>query len=271
MPASIGYVIWFLGVVLEVTVVVCALKRHTFRRYLCLNLYMLFTFLVSVGRHQILSHFGLRSSEYWYFYYYSDAVLTIFLYLALITLYLHVFDEMKVEKWLRLTAVLLLAGTAMFSYGVVHQSFQSSGKMLATFVFELSQNLYFVGLVLTYVLWGAILKLRETRTQLIQLVLSLRMHSGDWPPTHGWCRLGSRWCHANGYANFLSLRRRPAAVFHFVLPLAHSLVHQAASFRRGSRRHRHPQHRFWRRLRARHPAPGPLPRAPRGTRSYTGH
>src|SRR5258708_36413486 len=141
----------FLGAVLEVFVVACALKRRSFRRYLCLNLYMLFTFVVSVGRHQILSHFGQRSSEYWYFYYYSDAVLTIFLYLALFTLYLHVFDEMKVEKYLRLTAVLLLAGTAMFSYGVVQQS---QNKMLTgAFFAELSQNLYFVGLVLTYVLW----------------------------------------------------------------------------------------------------------------------
>jgi hypothetical protein len=141
---------------------------------------MLFTFLVSVGRHQVLSLYGLSSSEYWYTYYYSDAVLTIFLYLALITLYSHVFDEMKVEKYLRLAAVLLLAGTALFSYAVVHQSFhssdQSSDKMLAGFVFELSQNLYFVGLVLTYVLWGAILKLRETRAQLIQLVLSLGVY-----------------------------------------------------------------------------------------------
>ncbi len=183
MPAAIGYVISFLGAVLEVTVVVCALKRRSFRRYLCLNLYMLFTFVVSVGRHQVLSTFGQRSVQYWYTYYYSDALLTICLYLALITLYLHVFDEMKVEKWLRLTAVLLLAGTALFSYGVVHQSFQSSGKMLATFVFELSQNLYFVGLVLTYVLWGAILKLRETRTQLIQLVLSLGVYFSAFAAT----------------------------------------------------------------------------------------
>jgi hypothetical protein len=44
------------------------------------------------------------------------------------------------------------------------------------FVVELSQNLYFVGLVLTYVLWGAILKLRETRAQLVQLVLSLGIY-----------------------------------------------------------------------------------------------
>jgi hypothetical protein len=74
---------------------------------------------------------------------------------------------------LRLAAMLLLAGTALFSYAVVQQS---SSRMLTGFVFELSQNLYFVGLVLTYVLWGAILKLRETRTQLIQLVLSLGVY-----------------------------------------------------------------------------------------------
>ena len=53
---------------------------------------------------------------------------------------------------------------------------QSSAKLVTHFVVDLSQNLYFVGLVLTYVLWGAILKLRETRTRLIQLVLSLGVY-----------------------------------------------------------------------------------------------
>src|SRR6266481_2998061 len=134
---------------------------------------MLLSLLVSLLRYQVLSHFGLRSSEYKYFYFYSDALLTIFLYLALITLYLHVFDEMKVEKYVRLAAIVLLAGTALFSYAVVQQSSQ---RMFTSFVYELSQNLYFVGLVLTYVLWGAILKLRETRTQLVQLVLSLGVY-----------------------------------------------------------------------------------------------
>ena len=186
MPGSIGYVIWSLASLLELCVVVCALARHSFRRYLFLNLYMLLSLLVSLLRYQVLSHFGLRSSEYKYFYFYSDAVLTIFLFLALITLYLYVFDEMKVEKYLRLVAVLLLAGTALFSYAVVQQSSavqQSSNRMLTGFFFELSQNLYFVGLVLTYVLWGAILKLRETRTQLIQLVLSLGIYFSAFAAT----------------------------------------------------------------------------------------
>ena len=180
MSGSLGYVIWSLGVLLELSVVVCAIARHTFRRYLCLNLYMLFSMVVSVGRYQVLSHYGLTSSEYKYCYYYSDAVLTIFLYLALITLYLQVFDEMKMEKFVRLAATILLAGTAVFSYAVVEQSQQ---RMVTNFVFELSQNLYFVGLVLTYVLWGAILKLRETRTQLIQLVLSLGIYFSAFAAT----------------------------------------------------------------------------------------
>jgi hypothetical protein len=54
----------------------------------------------------------------------------------------------------------------------------------AAFSYELSQNLYFVGLVLTYVLWGAILKLRETRTQLIQLVLSLGLYFSAFAATY---------------------------------------------------------------------------------------
>lgn len=181
MPGSVGYAIWFLATLLEVAVVVCAISRGCFSRYLCLNLYMMFSLFVSVGRYSVLSHYGLRSSEYKYCYFYSDAVLTIFLYLALITLYLRVFDEMKVEKYLRLAAVLLLAGTALFSYAVVQQSQE---KMLTgSFFTELSQNLYFVGLVLTYVLWGAILKLRETRTQLIQLVLSLGIYFSAFAAT----------------------------------------------------------------------------------------
>jgi hypothetical protein len=180
VPGSLGYSIWILTTLLEVAVVVCAIGRQCFRRYLCLNLYMLSELFVSAGLYWVLHHYGLRSIEYKYFYYYSNALLTIFLYLALITLYLRVFDEMDVQKYVRLAAVLLLAGTALFSYGVVQQS---SNKMLTGFFVELSQNLYFVGLVLTYVLWGAILKLRETRTQLIQLVLSLGIYFSAFAAT----------------------------------------------------------------------------------------
>lgn len=173
MPGPFTYFIWFAGILFDAAVLVCALKKGAFRRYLLLNLYMAGLMIVELGRYKILSQYGQSSSQYAYFYYYSDALLTICLYFALSTLYSHVFSEMNAERYVKIGALLLLAGTAAFSGAVV---LQSSAKILTHFVFELSQNLYFVGVVLTYVLWAAILKLRETRTRLIQLVLSLGIY-----------------------------------------------------------------------------------------------
>lgn len=173
MPGPLEYGIWLICTLLEGAVVVCAIRSHSIRRYIFLNLYMGLSFLVSVVRYQVMRHYGMGSSEYAYSYYYSDALLTIGLYFALLNLYSLVFDEMKVERYLRFGALLLLGGTAWFSYAVVQQS---SHRLFSHFAYELSQNLYFVGLVLTYVLWGAILKLRETRARLIQLVLALGVY-----------------------------------------------------------------------------------------------
>lgn len=173
MPGPFAYFIWFVGTICEAIVLVCAIKKHAFRRYLLLNLYVIGLMVSEFGRYRILAEYGFSSKQYQYFYYYSDAVLTIFLFFALSTLYSHVFSEMKAENYVKLGTFLLLAGTALFTYSVVAQS---SAKLVTHFVVELSQNLYFVGLVLTYVLWGAILKLRETRTRLVQIVLSLGVY-----------------------------------------------------------------------------------------------
>lgn len=173
MLGPIQYAIWFLCTLLEAAVVVCAVRGKVFRRYLFLNIYMSAEVLASIVRFNILHQYGFQSTTYAYFYYYSDALLTILLFFALSSLYSDVFAELHAERLVQFGAVLLLAGTALFSFAVVQQS---SSKLLTHFVFEISQNLYFVGLVLTYILWAAILKLRETRTRLIQLVLSLGVY-----------------------------------------------------------------------------------------------
>lgn len=172
-PGLTQYLIWCLCTLFEIAVVVCALKKGAFRRYLLLNIYMLASVAVTVARFEVLTSYGFTSTEYIYVFYYSDSLLTIFLYFALASLYAHVLSELKAERYLRLATLLLLAGTALFSYAVVEQS---TTRLISRFVVELSQNLYFVGLVLTYILWGAILKMRETRTRVIQLVLSLGVY-----------------------------------------------------------------------------------------------
>jgi hypothetical protein len=169
----LGYTIWLLGALLEAAVVVCSLIRAPLRRYFTLNLYMVMSVLVNAGRYLIFTRHGFASSEYVYFYYYSDAILTICLYFALMGLYAIVFEELGVTMRLRVSMMLLLIGTTLFSYSVVHQS---ESRMLTHYIIEISQNLYFVGLILTYVLWAALLKLRESRVRVIQIVLSLGMY-----------------------------------------------------------------------------------------------
>ncbi|MGB9466711.1 MAG: hypothetical protein WBR10_16510, partial [Candidatus Acidiferrum sp.] len=161
MLGPFEYFIWLVGLLCEALVLVCALKKGAFRRYLLLNLYMAGLIVSELGRYKILTEYGYASRQYQYFYFYSDAILTICLYFALSTLYSHVFSEMKAERYVRMGTLLLLAGTAAFTGAVV---LQSSAKLVTHFVVDLSQNLYFVGVVLTYILWGAILKMRETRT-----------------------------------------------------------------------------------------------------------
>jgi hypothetical protein len=169
----LDYIIWFVAFFAEGYVVVRAVAKKDLLPYFSLNFYMSAVALVSVGEYYYLQRFGFASMQYRYFYYYSDFFLTVFLFFAVTGLYEHVFREMKVSQYIRVWAALLLVATAAFSYVVVHQN---KLNLTGRFVVELGQNLYFVGVVLTYLLWGAVLKLRETRARLIQLILALGIY-----------------------------------------------------------------------------------------------
>ncbi len=173
MPGPIGILIWFLGIVLELSFVVCSLVRKSFLQYLFLNLYLIFVVVSSVTRFFVLRSYGQDSDQYMYCYYYTDLLLTLALFVALLSLYTRVFSELKVKQYLYFVAMAVLLGTAIFSYAIVDRS---SERLSTQFAIELSQNLYFVGLVLTYILWGVVMKLRETRTRLVQFVLSLGIY-----------------------------------------------------------------------------------------------
>ncbi len=160
---------------------VCILRSRSVSRYFTLLLYISASLILSGTWTFIFVRYGYTSVQYFYFYYFSDALLTIFLYFALMGLYSLVFQELGAKQYLRLGATLLLGVTAWFSYQVV---IGSTDKLLTRFVVELSQNLYFVGVVLTYLLWGAMMKLREARTRLIQVVLALGVYFSVFAATY---------------------------------------------------------------------------------------
>ena len=190
MPGLLASAIWYFGVLLEVAFVVCSIWRGSFFRYFFLNLYFLFALGSGVVRYFFLTKFGVSSGEYYFAYFYTDVLLTLALYFALTSLYTRIFGELQFGKYVRLTAVLLLLGTALFSYAVVAQSEQ---RLSTAFAYELSQNLYFVGLVLTYILWGTVIKLRETRTRLVQFILALGIYFSAYAASYALVNLASKY------------------------------------------------------------------------------
>ena len=170
MLGPVDYAVWCLGFLAEILVVVCAIRNKSWTRYFPLVFYILCDALVTFGLFYCVRHYGFSSPKYVYFYYYSDSLLTLLLFWVVIQFYLQAFEEMGASQYIRMAAAILIVATAIFSYAVVHQN---RTHLTSRFVVELGQNFYFVGVVLTYVLWGAMMKLQENRTRLIQLVLGL--------------------------------------------------------------------------------------------------
>ena len=173
MPSGIALAIWIVGTGAGVCFVICSLIRGSFLRYFFLNLYVILSLFADLIREAVLRFYALDSPQYMYAYFYTDCLLTVTLFVAVISLASRVFAELNISRYVRLVAVLLLLGTAGFTYAVVAQSTE---RLATRFALELSQNLYFVGLVLTYLLWGAVLKLQESRTRLVQMILSLGLY-----------------------------------------------------------------------------------------------
>jgi hypothetical protein len=173
MSGLYSNVLCILGVLLELYVVVCLVRNKSFIQDLSISTYMLAIAAITCGLMICDFRFGISSPVYGYYYYYTDSLQTILMFWVIIHFYQEVFKEMRVSRYVRRAAVLLLLATAAFSYLVVRQN---QNHFTSQFVAEIGQNLYFVGLVLTYLLWGAVLKLRETRTRLVQLVLALGVY-----------------------------------------------------------------------------------------------
>lgn len=183
MVGPFDYALWLISFLAEAGVVARAVLQRHFLRYFGLNLYLLALAVSSVYRFLILRSYGFSSLQYRYCYYYSDSLVTIIMYVAIMGLYLDVFEESHISKYIRGLAVVILAGAAGFSFLVVQRDFDSLTN--GRFVIELAQNLYFIGFVMTYILWGALLKLRVARLRLILLVSAFGIFFALHAATYG--------------------------------------------------------------------------------------
>lgn len=186
MLGPFDYAIWLISFLAEAGVVVYSSLRGYFFRYFSLNVYLLALAVSTICRFWIFRTYGFSSLEYHTCYYYTDSLVTIVMYFAIMGLYLHVFQEVQVSKYVRGLAVVILASAAGFSFLVVQQDAGNLTRDLTSrLAIELGQNLYFIGFVMTYILWGALLKLRVTRLRLILLVSAFGIFFALHAATYG--------------------------------------------------------------------------------------
>jgi hypothetical protein len=169
MSGPFDYLVLACSLGLEIAVVLCSIWRREFLRFLPVNLYILCLALGDIGAYLCIGHFGAASRQYFFWYYASDVLEAIALYFVIIYFYCLGLATFKIGKYIAGGAFLLLALLFAFSYRAAHSG---TGFLNARFAVELEQNLNFAGVVLTYLLLGAALKLRETNTRLFQLVLA---------------------------------------------------------------------------------------------------
>jgi hypothetical protein len=132
--------LWLLTALVEAFAVYIFLVQGLSRKFLMLNLYFLLGAVISASRFAVFHHSGFFSVEYAYFYYYSDALLTVFLFLSVCELSLRLAGTKISRK-----RIVLGGAAAFLAVSVFNASAASSSsiRMMSHFVVALSQDLYF--------------------------------------------------------------------------------------------------------------------------------
>jgi hypothetical protein len=160
--------------------VVWAFRDRTLLRHRALLLYVAALAIDEVLSFSILRRYGFSSSEYLYFYYYSDALLTLLMFIAIAGLCSRIFREHGRDAQARALPVIIFATVALYAGAVTAVKHQ----LLAThFAVEFSSSLYFAGMILTYGVWVVLLKRRDPRLRLVLVISAFGIYFGGQTAT----------------------------------------------------------------------------------------
>ncbi len=157
-----------LGVILTLGAMGVCLYAKSFLQYFVLNLYLLVNLLFTLGCYYVYLIYGYESGQYYYFYFLGDAIPNVIGYLLIGSFFDRLLRESAFHKYVRPTLAicfLLIAGiSALFIVGSVEH-------LYSEFVLEFQQNLYFVGVLLTLLLWMSVSYL-DVRSRRFTLLVS---------------------------------------------------------------------------------------------------
>ncbi len=173
MVGTYELVVAGLSVILTLTTVLLCVRSESLARYFVLNLYLIINLAFTLGCLYVIHAFGYTSYEYFYFYYTGDAIQNVAGYLLIGSFFDHLLRESAFHKYVRPTLaiffLLIAGGSALFISG-------SADRLYSDFVLELQQNLYFVGVLLTFLLWMSVSYLAVESRRFTLLVSGLGIY-----------------------------------------------------------------------------------------------
>jgi len=205
MIGTYDLVIALLSATLSLGAVVVCVREKSFSRYVVLNIYLLYSFAHTLGTLYFIRVYGYESLTYFYFYYTGDAIASIIGYLLIASFFDQMFRRSMFRPYIRPTL-------AIFFFLVVGVSalfvWRNYSTLYSSFLIELQQNMFFVGVLLTFLLWLSMNYLHAESRRFVLLVSGLGIYFS---------------AHAANYAlQFLSSGLKNALTM--VPPLAYTLM-----------------------------------------------
>ena len=141
MPSPADFALWMVITLAEAFVCALLVFRGRLRKYRMLACYFAGSVSVESLKAGTLLRYGIGSTQFRNTYYYTDCLLALLLYLAVVEHYGIVCDSAVTRKYVRGGSFVLAACLGIFSFLVTAQS---SATISTHFAFNYSQNLFFV-------------------------------------------------------------------------------------------------------------------------------
>jgi hypothetical protein len=179
MPSHPDFALWIVSTLAAAFVCGLIVLRGRLRRYRVLACYFGVTVLVEWMRLDVFRQFGLNSSQYMNIYYYSDCLLALLLYFAVVEHFGRVCDSGAERKYLRVGSFVLAACVGILCCVLAAQS---STRLVAHLVVEYSQYLLYATAGLGLGMFGTSLRNRGVllHDRLLAFVLASYLALMPW-------------------------------------------------------------------------------------------
>lgn len=181
MVGTYELLVEMLSILLGLGVILASVRTGLFSRYLFLNLYVLANASFSFGCYYVRSQYGYDSFQYYYFYYTGDAIPNIVGYILIGSLFDRLLRDSIFHKYVRPALVFTFLLIVGVSAGFLSANLE---RFYSKFVFEFQQNMYFVGVLLTLLLWISMSYLHAESRRFVLLVSGLGIYFSSHAATY---------------------------------------------------------------------------------------